>query len=104
MRGGLTLAVHIGAAVITLHLEASRSLKDKRQVVRSLMERLRRQFNVAVAEVEELDSRQTAVVGLSVVSNEAGHALNQLERILEAIEETRLDAQLVDRQIEVISL
>ncbi|MGE3267890.1 MAG: DUF503 domain-containing protein [Chloroflexota bacterium] len=100
----MTLAVHIGAAVITLHLEASRSLKDKRQVVRSLMERLRRQFNVAVAEVEELDSRQTAVVGLSVVSNEAGHALNQLERILEAIEETRLDAQLVDRQIEVISL
>ena len=90
--------------MVTLHLPASHSLKDKRQVVRSLSERLRRTFNVAVAEVEEQDQWQTAVLGLAVVSNEAGHAERQLERILEVIEATRLDAELVDRHIDVMSL
>jgi uncharacterized protein YlxP (DUF503 family) len=79
-------------------------LKEKRQVIRSLMERLRRQFNVAVAEVEEQDAWQTAVIGLAVVSNEAGHAARQLDRIVEAIEQSRLDAEVVDRQMDVMSL
>ena len=88
--------------MVTLHLPACESLKDKRQVVRSLTERLRRQFNVAVAEVEEQDIWQTAVLGLTVVSNEAGHAARQVERIVEAIERSRLDAEVVDRQVDVL--
>jgi len=96
--------MQIGACVVTLHLPAARSLKDKRQVIRSLMERLRRQFNVAIAEVEEQDTWQTAVLGLAVVSNEAGHAQRQLDRILDAIEQTRLDAEVVDRHVDVMSL
>jgi len=96
--------MQIGACVVTLHLPAARSLKDKRQVIRSLMERLRRQFNVAIAEVEEQDTWQTAVLGLAVVSNEAGHAQRQIDRILDAIEQTRLDAEVVDRQVDVMSL
>ena len=94
--------MHIGACVVTLHLDASGSLKDKRHVVRSLQDRLRRQFNVAVAEVEEQDAWQTAVLGLTVVSNEAGHAARQIERIVETIEQTRLDAEVVDRQVEIL--
>lgn len=90
--------------MVTVHLPASRSLKDKRQVIRSLSERLRRQFNVAVAEVEDQDIWQSAVLGLAVVSNDAGHATRMLERILEVIEETRLDAEIVDRQIDVMAL
>ena len=89
---------------MTLRLHASHSLKDKRQDVRSLSERLRRKFNVAIAEVEDQDQWQTAVLGLAVVSNDAGHAERQLERILEVIEETRLDAELVDRQMDVMTL
>jgi uncharacterized protein len=73
-------------------------------VIRSLMERLRRQFNVAVAEVEEQDTWQTAVLGLAVVSNQVSHAERQIERIVEAIEQTRLDAEVVDRQVDVMSL
>jgi uncharacterized protein YlxP (DUF503 family) len=73
-------------------------------VIRPLMERLRRQFNVAVAEVEEQDAWQTAVIGLAVVSNEAVHAERQMDRIIEAIEQSRLDAEVVDRQIDVMSL
>ena len=90
--------------MVTLRLPASRSLKDKRQMVRSLSERLRRQFNVAVADVEDQDIWQSAVLGLAVVSNDAGHAERMLERILDVIEETRLDAEIVDRQIDVMAL
>lgn len=94
--------MHIGACIVTLQLPASRSLKDKRQVVRSLTERLRRRFNVAIAEVEEQAVWQTAVLGMTVVSNDAGHAAQQLGTILTAIEEARLDAELTDRHIEVL--
>jgi uncharacterized protein YlxP (DUF503 family) len=95
--------VHIGAAIVTLQLPGSRSLKDKRQVVRSLVERLRRRFNVAIAEVEEHEVWQTAVLGLTVVSNEAGHAASQLDTIINALEDSRLDAELVDRHLEILS-
>ncbi len=96
--------MYVAGCRVTLHLAASRSLKDKRQVVRSLSERLRRQFNVAVAEVDEQDVWQTAVLGLAAVSNTAAHAETQLERALEEIERTRLDAELVDLQRDVMHL
>lgn len=94
--------MHVGVCRLTLRIESSSSLKDKRQVVRSLVERLRRSHNVAVAEVESLDTWRTAVLGLVVVSNQAGHADQQLARVIEHIETTRLDADVVDRQVEII--
>ena len=90
--------------MVTLHLAASHSLKDKRQVVRSLVERLRRQYNVAVVEVDEQDSWRTVVLGLAVVSNQAGHAARQVDRIVESIEATRLDLEVVDRYVEVVAV
>jgi len=54
--------------------------------------------------VEEQDTWQTAVLGLTVVSNDAGHAQRQLDRIVESIEESRLDVEVVDRQVDVMSL
>ena len=90
--------------MVTLHLAASSSLKEKRQVVRSLVARLRQRFNVAVAEVEEQDSWQTVVLGLAVVSNEAGHAAQQVDRLVAAIERERLDVEVVDRYVDVISV
>ncbi|MBA2461364.1 MAG: DUF503 domain-containing protein [Actinobacteria bacterium] len=94
--------MHVGVCRVTLRLRASHSLKDKRQVVRSLSERLRRTYNAAVAEVESQDSWQTAVLGIVVVSNQAGHADQQLARIVEQVESTRLDAEVVDLYTEII--
>ena len=96
--------MYVAGCRVTLRLAASRSLKDKRQVVRSLSERLRRQFNVSVAEVDEQDVWQTAVLGLAAVSNTAAHAETQLERVLGEIERTRLDAEIVDLQRDVMHL
>ncbi len=72
----------IGVLTLDIVVEASHSLKEKRHVVKSLKDRLRDRFNVAVAEIDGLDSWQHAVVAAVTVSNDKGHA----EKILSAVE------------------
>ncbi len=75
----------LGSLKVRLLLRESRTLKDKRQVVQSIKDRLRGQFNVAVAEVESLDNRQLAVLGFATVANEAAHVRSVLEQIVSAL-------------------
>src|SRR2546429_5504110 len=60
----------VGLLTLELHIPDAQSLKDKRQVLRSLKDRLRRDFNVAVAELEHHDVWQRSVVGVVTISNE----------------------------------
>jgi uncharacterized protein YlxP (DUF503 family) len=94
--------VIVGACRIELRLAENHSLKGKRQVVRSLTARIRNRFNVAVAEVEENDLWQIAVLGISCVSNDSRHAAAMLENVVSFIEHLRLDADLVDYHIELL--
>src|SRR5262249_18715283 len=71
----------VGSLRVRLLLRESRSLKEKRQVVRSIKDRLRNSFNVSVAEVDALENRQLAVLGIATVSNEAAHVRHTLEQI-----------------------
>ena len=91
----------VGVCRITLRLPENSSLKGKRQVVRSLTARLRNKFNVAVAEVGDNDRWQIATIGLTCVSNDARHAQEMLDRAVHFVEQTRLDAELIDSEIEV---
>jgi uncharacterized protein len=63
----------VGTLEVRLLLREARTLKDKRQVVKSIKDRLRNHFNVSVAEVDEQDNRQLAVLGIAMVSNETHH-------------------------------
>ena len=92
----------VGACRIELHLAENHSLKGKRQVVRSVAARLRNQFNLAVAEVEEQDVWQTVVLGVSCVSNDGRHAHEMLEKAVSFVEGLRLDAVLEGYEIELI--
>ena len=65
-----------------LRIEHAQSLKDKRQVVRSLKDRLRDKFNVSVAEIDGLDSWQNSVVAVVTVANDRTYA----EQVLQAAE------------------
>ncbi len=67
---------------LELLLPEGSSLKDKRRLVRSLVERSRRRFNVAVAEVDALDAWRRAVLGLACVSNQHSHARAMLEEVV----------------------
>src|SRR3990170_1712731 len=95
------MAMTVGVCRVTLRLPESGSLKDKRQVVRSLTQRLRNKFNVAVAEVEDNDRWQIATIGVTCVSNDARHAREMLDRVVAFVQHTRLDAELLESEIEV---
>jgi uncharacterized protein YlxP (DUF503 family) len=92
----------IGVCTLELNIPAAVSLKDKRQVIKSLIARLRNEFNVAVAEVDRLDSWQSAVVGVVTVSNDREYAHGLLSRVALWVERSRLDCDLVDYEIELI--
>jgi uncharacterized protein YlxP (DUF503 family) len=72
----------VGVLTLEIFVEDSHSLKDKRHVVKSLKDRLRQKFNVAVAEIDGLDSWQHSVVAAVTVSNDRVHA----EQMLQAVE------------------
>jgi uncharacterized protein YlxP (DUF503 family) len=72
----------VGIARLTLFLPTSHSLKEKRMVLRRVKDRLRGKFNVAVAEVEENDVWQRAVVGLALVGNERRFVESALDEVI----------------------
>jgi uncharacterized protein YlxP (DUF503 family) len=82
----------IAACRIELELPASSSLKDKRQVLRSLMARVHNKFNAAVAEVDYQESWRDAALGIVCVSNSASHARSMAEAVAAYVDESRLDA------------
>ena len=95
--------MHVGICKLTLYLPESSSLKEKRQIARSLTARVRNRFNVAVAEVDDTDLRQRLTLGFSCVSNDRGHTDSMLSNLLNFVEESRLDVEVVAVQTEVVS-
>ena len=63
------MAMHVGIARVALHLAGNSSLKDKRMVVKSVAQRVRNRFNVAVAEIEASDAWQRATLGVVSISD-----------------------------------
>lgn len=91
----------VGLLTLELHLPDARSLKDKRQVLRSLKDRLRSQFNVAVAELEHQDLWQRSLVGVVTLSNDAHHLEESLQAVL-AESERLLGRDLVHHELEIV--
>jgi uncharacterized protein YlxP (DUF503 family) len=90
----------VGTLRVRLLLREARTLKDKRQVVKSIKDRLHNDFNVSVAEVDSLDNRQLVVLGVAMVSNEAHHLKTALGQIVQALRVHPV-AELLDHQMEV---
>jgi uncharacterized protein YlxP (DUF503 family) len=90
----------VGSLRVRLLVRESRSLKDKRQVVRSIKDRLRNGFNVSIAEVEAQEHRQLIVLGLAMVSNEARHIRAAFDAIVQALRSHPV-AEFIDHEIEV---
>jgi uncharacterized protein YlxP (DUF503 family) len=76
----------VGVARLALYLEGTFSLKDKRQIVRSITQKVRNQFNAGIAEVADLDDARVAALAVVVVSNDANHAQEMLQTIIGFIE------------------
>jgi len=78
--------MRIGTLTLVLYLAEGSSLKDKRQVVKSLVETTRQRFNVSIAEVDDHDLWRRATLGVACVSNDAAHANRVLDKVLDHIE------------------
>jgi uncharacterized protein YlxP (DUF503 family) len=87
----------VGIVRLELHLPAARSLKDKRQVVRSMKERLRERLRAAVAEVEFQDLWQRAAIGIAVVAADGGQVRELLNSARNIVEQYA-QAQVLDWQ------
>ncbi len=82
----------------------SHSLKEKRTIVRSAIERARHRFNASVAEVDDLDTAEFATIAVACLSNDARQAQAQADKVTGALEDWRLDAELLAVDSEVIAL
>jgi hypothetical protein len=91
----------VGLLTLELHLPEAQSLKDKRQVLRRLKERLRAKYNVAVAELDFEETWQRSVVGVVTLSNEEQHAEEALQKVL-AEADRILGPQLISHTVDFL--
>ena len=92
----------VGACTITLYLHGVHSLKEKRSIVKSVLARLRNEFNVSAAEVDAQDAHGRAVLGVACVSSSSAYARGQLEAVVRWVEEHRPDVTVIDHEIELL--
>ena len=76
----------VGLLEVQLDVPGARSLKDKRQVLKSLKDRIRKNFNVSVAEVDNQDLWQSAVLGVAIISTDKQYANQVLSQVVNFIE------------------
>jgi uncharacterized protein YlxP (DUF503 family) len=98
------MAMHVGVARVALHLAENASLKGKRMVVKSVVQRVRNRFNVAVAEVDTQDAWQVATLGIVCISDDPRHANEMLNKVIDFIEAERLDAEVGEVDVELIAV
>ena len=91
----------VGIAKVSLRLPGNKSLKGKRKVIKSICERLRQRFNLAVAETDSQDLWQTGELGLVAVGNQSGYIDSKLDKAINFVEDMQI-AEIVHIQRELI--
>ena len=86
-----------------MFLPDSQSLKAKRQIARSVVARIRNQFNVTVAEADDNDLWQRLTLGVCCLSNDTNHANEILSNVVACVEKSRDDLELLDYETEIIA-
>src|SRR5882762_4739540 len=92
----------VGVLRIVLSLPGNDSLKGKRSVVKKVLERAKSRFNVAAAEVDDMDAHRRATLGFVVVSNDAQHANSMIDTIRGFVASTAADAIVIDSDWDVV--
>lgn len=93
--------MYVGLLRFSLALGQTRSLKDKRKLVRSIVDRTRARSPVAIAEVDALDDHRRAVFGVSIVANDGARAREVLDKVVRDVESLYV-APLVENEVRVV--
>jgi len=94
--------MNAGICRIKLHLPGSQSLKDKRGVIKSIISRLRTQFNVSVAEVEDQELWQLATLGIACISNHDQHVDEVLSKVVNFVKQNYPQLEIVEQEVEIL--
>lgn len=94
--------MNTGVCKIKLHLPGSQSLKGKRRIVKSIISRLRNQYNISIAEVDDQDLWQLATLGVTCVSNHNQHVDETLSKVVNFIVQNYPELEVVDHEIEIL--
>jgi uncharacterized protein YlxP (DUF503 family) len=93
----------VGLGIITFRLHDCRSLKEKRRVVKSIINQVRNHFNASVAEVGSNDIHQKAVIGFALVGNNRMVINSKVDKVVNMIDDLGL-AEIIDTEMEIINL
>ena len=93
--------MHVGMLQVSLHVPQARSLKEKRQVVKSILDRSRNRFGVAAAETDDQEVWQKTTLGFVSVSGDSTHARKLVQQVLDALR-VHPAAVLLDHELEVL--
>jgi len=96
------MAMIVGILQVQLTIDGARSLKDKRRVVSSLKDRLHREHQVSVAEVDRQDEHRTAMLGITAASSDVTQCQSLMDRVLEKVKEHR-GSYVSDHAIEILT-
>ncbi len=91
----------VGLLTLDLHIPESHSLKSKRMVIKSLIDRIRNKFNVSVAEVDANNLWQRSVIGIAYVANETVIINKVFEKIRTLVLSTH-SVELIDSTMEML--
>lgn len=92
----------VGTCVAVFRAEWVNSLKEKRMVLKSLMEKTRHKFNISIAEVDTQDEHKILTIGFACVTNETRHADSMVNHVLDFMEKNT-EAELISAEVELIS-
>ncbi len=95
--------MHVAVCRLTLRLPENHDLKGKRSAIGSLCSRIRNKFNVSVAEVDDSDAWQVAILGITCASNDAAHADKIISTVVKFITSSREEVEIIDQEQELIS-
>ncbi len=94
--------MNVGVCKISLRLPENLSLKGKRQVLKSITTRVKNQFNVSVAEVDDHDLWQLATLGICCVSNNKRYTNEVLSKVVNFIAGSRFEVEILNYEIEIL--
>jgi len=95
--------VNVGICKLKIHIPGSQSLKDKRSILKSLMARLQKQFNISIAEVDDHDLWRIATIGIACVNNHNYRVDEVLDAVIATIGRDFPNIEIIEKEMEFYS-
>ena len=95
--------MNVGICKLKIHIPGSQSLKDKRSILKSLMARLQKQFNISIAEVDDHDLWRIATIGIACISNHTYRVEEVLDAVISTIDRDFPTIEIIEKEMEFYS-